>query len=99
MSSKTFKSVKSLLKGMGIDPSGVMDNIDKHKISKGMIVRRIKANITQKKLAKILGKPVDWVERIETLEDSDMGIYEIKQYYDALGYNVSLAVRPKKNKD
>ena len=65
---RTFKSVKELLKGIGISKytaKSVEDNIKKNMIAQELITRRTLANLTQKELADKMGVSEKAVARIE----------------------------------
>ena len=90
---RTFKSVKELLKGIGISKDtakSVEDNIKKNTIAQELIARRTLANLTQKELAQKMGVSEKVVARIEETTNEKQTIGDIKAYANALGYRVFL---------
>ena len=90
---RTFKSVKELLKGIGIykdTAKSVEDNIKKNTIARELVVRRTKANLTQKELADKMGVSEKAVARIEETPNEKQTMGNIKAYANALGYRVFL---------
>ena len=90
---RTFKSVKELLKGIGISKytaKSVEDNIKKNTIARELVVRRTTANLTQKELADKMGVSEKAVARIEETPNEKQTMGDIKSYANALGYRVFL---------
>lgn len=90
---RTFKSVKELLKGIGISKDtakSVENNIKKNTIARELVVRRTKANLTQKELADKMGISEKAVARIEETPNEKQTMGNIKAYANALGYRVFL---------
>lgn len=90
---RTFKSVKELLKGIGISKDiakSVEENIEKNTIAQELIVRRARANLTQKELADKMGVSEKAVARIEETPNEKQTMGNIKAYAGALGYRVFL---------
>lgn len=90
---RTFKSVKELLKGMGLTKktvNAVEDKIEQSTIARELFVRRTKANLTQKELADKMGVSEKAVARIEETPNEKQTMGNIKAYANALGYRVFL---------
>lgn len=90
---RTFKSVKELLKGIGISKDtakSVEENIKKNTIAQELITRRTLANLTQKELAKRMGVSERTVARIENAGNDAQKMGDIKAFANALGYRVFL---------
>ena len=95
---RTFKSVKELLKGIGISKDtakSVEDNIKKNTIARELVVRRTKANLTQKELADKMGVSEKAVAQIEETPNEKQTMGDIKAYANALGYSVFLYFKEK----
>lgn len=90
---RTFKSVMELLKGMGLSRktvNAVEDKIEQSTIARELVVRRTKANLTQKELADKMGVSEKAVARIEETPNEKQTMGNIKAYANALGYRVFL---------
>ena len=95
---RTFKSVKELLKGIGISKDtakSVEENIKKNTIAQELIARRTLANLTQKELADKMGVSEKVVARIEETPNEKQTMGNIKAYANALGYSVFLHFKEK----
>lgn len=93
---RAYKSVTELLKGMGlpkeaVDP--VKDRIEQSTIARELIVRRTKAGLSRKELAKKMGVTEKAVARIEEALNEKQTVGNIKAYAKALGYKVTLAFK------
>lgn len=90
---RTFKSVTELLKGMGLSRktvNAVEDKIEQSTIARELVVRRTKANLTQKELAKRMGVSERTIARIENADNDVQKMGDIKAFANALGYRVFL---------
>ena len=90
---RTFKSVKELLKGMGLKKKAVdsvEDRIEQSTIARELVVRRTKADLSRKELAQRMGVSEKAVARIEDTPNEKQTMGDIKAYANALGYRVFL---------
>ncbi len=77
-----FGNVIDMLKSMDVDWEEIEKYIESRKIVKKLILLRVKGKLTQKDLAKLANRSIEWVQKIEK---GSLSAFDLKIYCDVLG--------------
>ena len=89
----TYKSVKDFAKGMGLTDIEIALISEKKRIIKGLKKRRLKANLSQAELAKLIGTKQSSIARMESGQISQVSMDFLTKV--ALALNAPINIKPK----
>ena len=95
---KSFKSVKGMIKGLSEDAEfkkSAINEIENKSIAKFLFSLRCKHNLTQKQLADKIGCTQSRISKIESSYDSEITIKNLMDYGEALNLQLGIEYRNK----
>jgi len=95
---KQFKSVVDLIKGVSGDSAfkeKALKKILGNKLSKFLFALRCKNGLTQKELAQKIGCTQGSISKVESADDDELSVKDLRNYAKALGFELEIGFRTK----
>ena len=90
---KKVKRIDELAEGLGLDKESLAEvrgKISERSLSGLLAALRVHAGLTQKELAARMGRTQSAVSKLETAENDDFRLGDVREYASVLGLNVTI---------